>query len=88
MCAKCQSTKSIHKKKFKLDRPFPILVSPFESVLMHFLTCVPKWEGTDAMFVVVDKSSKLTKFAPIQTNVVVVGQQNYFSTCGFNIMEC
>jgi hypothetical protein len=78
MCAKCQSTKSVHKKKFKLDRPFPIPVSPFESVLMHFLTCLPEWEGTNAMFVVVDKSSKLTKFAPIPTNAIVVGTTNLF----------
>jgi hypothetical protein len=35
---KYQSTKSIHKKKFGLYRPFPIPLSPFENVSMNFMT--------------------------------------------------
>jgi len=38
MCIKCQSTKSIHKKKFGLYRPFPIPLSPFENVSMDCMT--------------------------------------------------
>jgi hypothetical protein len=38
MCIKCQSTKSIHKKKFGLYRPFPIPSGPFENVSMDFMT--------------------------------------------------
>jgi hypothetical protein len=62
-CVKCQSTKSIHKKKFGLYKPLPIPSSSFESVLMDFMTCLPKWQGANAIFVVVDRFSKLTKFA-------------------------
>jgi hypothetical protein len=32
MCIKCQSTKSVHKKKFELYRPLVIPSNPFESV--------------------------------------------------------
>jgi hypothetical protein len=31
-CVKCQSSKLVHKKKFKLYKPLPIPSSPFESV--------------------------------------------------------
>jgi hypothetical protein len=56
-CMKCQSTKSVHKNKFELYRPLPIPSGPFESVSMDFMTCLLEWEGTDAIFVVVDKFS-------------------------------
>jgi hypothetical protein len=61
-CMKCQSTKLVHKK-FRLYRPFPIPLGPFESVSMDFMTCLLEWEGMDAIFLVVDKFLKLMKFA-------------------------
>lgn len=45
MCVKCQSTKSIHKKKLGLYRPLPIPLGPFENVSMDFMTCFLEWEG-------------------------------------------
>jgi hypothetical protein len=63
MCVKCQIIKLIHKKKFGLYKALPIPSSPFESVSMDFMTCFLEWEGMNAIFVVVDKFSKLTKFA-------------------------
>jgi hypothetical protein len=35
---KYQSTKSIHKKKFGLYKPFPIPLGSFENVSMNFMT--------------------------------------------------
>jgi hypothetical protein len=40
-CVKCQSTKSVHKKKFELYKPFLIPSGPFENISMDFMTCVP-----------------------------------------------
>jgi hypothetical protein len=60
MCVKCQSTKLVHKKKFGLCRPLPIPSGPFENFSMDFMACFPKWEGMDAIFVVVYKFFKLT----------------------------
>ncbi len=77
-CVKCESTKLIHKKKFKLHRPFPIPLGPFESVSMHFMTCLLECEVTDAIFVVVDRFSKLTKFTPTQINTMVAGTTKLF----------
>ncbi len=61
-CVKCQSTKLVHKNKFGLYTPFAVPLVSFQSVSMEFMTCLPKWERTDAIFVVVDKFSKLAKF--------------------------
>jgi hypothetical protein len=77
-CVKCQSTKSVHKKKFRLYGPLPIPLGPFESVSMDFMTCFLEWEGTNAIFVAVDKFLKLMKFAPTQTNAIAVGMTKLF----------
>ncbi len=63
-CVKGQSTKLIHKKMFGLYRPFLIPSGPFESFSMDFMTCFLEWEGTNAIFVVVDMFLKLVKFVP------------------------
>ncbi len=78
MCIKCQSTKLVHKKKFGLYRPFPIPLGPFEIISMDFMTCLLEWEVTNAIFVVVDRFLKLTKFTPTQTNNTVVGTAKLF----------
>jgi hypothetical protein len=77
-CIKCQSTKSVHKKKFELYKPLPIASSPFETVSMDFMTCLLEWEGMDAILMVVDSFLKLTKFALAQTNAMVVGITKFF----------
>jgi hypothetical protein len=41
-------------------------------------TCLPKWEGMNAIFVVVDKFFKLVKFALTQTNAIVAGMVKLF----------
>jgi hypothetical protein len=61
-----------------LYRPLPIPLSPFESVSMDFMTCLLEWEGTNAIFVVVDKFSKLMKFALTQTNTITMGMTKLF----------
>jgi hypothetical protein len=78
MYVKCQSTKSVHYKKFKLYKPLPIPSSSFKNVSIDFMTCLPKWEGMDAIFVVVDKFSKLPKFTPTQTNATVTRMAKLF----------
>jgi putative transposase len=60
-CVKCQNMKSIYKKKCGLYRPLPILSEPWESVFMDFMTQLPEWNGTNAIFVIVDQLFKLAK---------------------------
>jgi len=78
MCIKCQNTKSIYKKKFGLCRPLSLPSGPFENVTMDFMTCLPKWEGMDAIFVVVDRFFKLPKFTSTHTNATMVGTTKLF----------
>jgi hypothetical protein len=50
---KCQSTKSIYKKKYGLCKLLLILSEP--------------WEGMDIILMVVDQFSKLAKMVPTKT---------------------
>jgi hypothetical protein len=68
----------VHKKKFKLYKPLLIPFGPFESVSMDFMTCFLEWERTNAIFMVVDKFSKLAKFAPTQINTTTAGITKLF----------
>ncbi len=51
---KCESTKSIYKKKYGLYKPLSILNKPWENVSMDFMTQLPEWNGMDAIVVVID----------------------------------
>jgi hypothetical protein len=77
-CVKCQSTKLVHKKKFELYKPFLIPSSPFESISMDFMTCVPEWERTNVIFVVVHMFLKLVKFVSTQTNTTAARRTKLF----------
>jgi hypothetical protein len=72
MC-KVPKYKLIHKKNFKLYKPLPIPFGPFESVSMDFTICFLEWERINAIFMVVDKFSKLAKFALTQINTTTTG---------------
>ncbi len=72
------NTKLVHKNKPGLYKPLPIPLGPFDSVSMDFMTCLLEWEGTNAIFVVVDKFLKLVKFAPTQMNAIVAGTTKLF----------
>jgi len=64
---KCQNTKSIYKKMYGFYKFLPILNAPWESVSMDFMTQLPKWNGMDAILVVVNWFSKLAKMVPTKT---------------------
>jgi len=53
-CVKCQSTKSIYKKKYKLYEPLLIPSEPWENVSIDFMIQLPKWNGMDPILIIVD----------------------------------
>jgi hypothetical protein len=59
-CVTCQQNKDEHTHPTGLLQPLPILKHKWESVSMDFITGLPKAQGRDCIFVVVDR---LTKFA-------------------------
>jgi hypothetical protein len=59
-CVTCQQNKDEHTHPTGLLQPLPIPEHKWESVSMDFITGLPKAQGKDCIFVVVDR---LTKFA-------------------------
>ena len=59
-CATCQQNKDEHSHPAGLLQPLPIPEKKWESILMDFITGLPKTQGKDCIFVVVDR---LTKFS-------------------------
>jgi hypothetical protein len=53
-CVKYQNMKSIYKKKYGLYRPLLIPSESWENVSMDFMTQLFKWNGMDAILMVVD----------------------------------
>jgi hypothetical protein len=63
-CSKCQMNKHSTMKQAGLLKPLPIPQGPFRGVTMDFITSLPKVQGCDAIFVVVDRFTKQARFAP------------------------
>jgi hypothetical protein len=59
-CVTCQQNKSEHALPAGLLQPLPIPKKKWESISMDFITGLPKVQGNDCIYVVVDR---LTKFA-------------------------
>lgn len=78
ICVKCQSTKSICKKKFGLYGPLRIPNESWESVSMDFMTQLPKWNGMDIMLVVIDQFLKLAKMMLNKTTRTTFGMRICF----------
>jgi hypothetical protein len=75
---KCQGTKLIYKKKYRLYKSLPILNGPFESISMEFMMCFPLWEKKDVILVVVDRFSKLAKFGTTKTTATTLETTTFF----------
>ena len=64
-CEICSRKKSTNKKKAGVLAPLPILGRPWESISMDFVTHLPKTKaGYTALYVVVDRLTKLVHVAP------------------------
>ncbi len=66
-CVKCQSTKSIYKKKYGLYRLLLIPNELWENVSMDFMTQFLEWNGKDTILILVNQFFKLVKMVPTKT---------------------
>ena len=64
-CVTCQQNKDEHTHPTCLLQPLAILEHKWESVSMDFITCFPKTQGKDCIFVVVDRLTKSAHFFAI-----------------------
>ena len=66
-CVTCQQNKSEHTHPAGLLQPLPIPERKWESISMDFITGLPKVQGRDSIFVVVDRLTKYAHFFAIPT---------------------
>jgi hypothetical protein len=73
-CVTCQQNKSEHALPAGLLQPLPIPEQKWESISMDFITGLPKVQGKDCIYVVVDRLTKFAHFysIPIEYNAVQV----------------
>ena len=64
-CVKCQMNRASYQKQARLLQPLPIPPRPWHSMSMDFITSLPESQGYDAIFVMVDRFSKLAHMVPI-----------------------
>jgi Integrase core domain/Integrase zinc binding domain len=64
-CVNCQISKPEHSHTPGLLQPLPIPEFPWSSLVMDFITGLPKSDGKDVIMVVVDKFTKFAHFIPL-----------------------
>jgi hypothetical protein len=67
-CATCQENKDEHTHLAGLLQPLPISEHKWESISMDFITELPKTQGKDCIFIVVDRLMKFAHFFAIATD--------------------
>ena len=64
-CIKCQMNRASYQKQAGLLQLLPILLGPWHSVSMDFIISLPESQGYDAIFVMVDRFSKVAYMVPL-----------------------
>jgi hypothetical protein len=77
-CAECQKSRTSKHTSFGVLRPLTVPVKPWQDILMDFVTGLPEWEGYDAIWVVVDRLSKMRHFVPCHTTIDIRGLAEMF----------
>lgn len=71
-CTTCQQNKTGQTYPTGLLQPLPILDQKWESISMDFITGLPKSQGKDCIFVVVDRLTKFAHFFSITTKFTAI----------------
>jgi hypothetical protein len=77
-CHSCQRSRTSRHATFGVLRPLPVPEKPREDISMDFVVGLPECEGFDAVWVVVDRLSKMRHFIPRHTTIDVVGLAKLF----------
>jgi len=68
-CHNCQWSRSSRHSTCGDLRQLPVPEKPWEDISMHFVVGLPECEGFDAIWVVVDRLSKMRHFIPCHTTI-------------------
>ena len=77
-CAECQKFRTSRHASFGVLGPLSVPDKPWEDISMDFVTGLPECEGYDAIWVVVDRLSKMRHFVPCRTTVNARGLAEMF----------
>jgi hypothetical protein len=66
-CVTCQQNNLEHTLPTGLLQPLPISEQKWESISIDFITSLPKVQGKDCIYVVVDRLTKFSYFYAIPT---------------------
>ena len=77
-CTVCQQNKSEHTLPAGLLQPLPIPEHKWESISMDFITGLPRVNGRDCIFVVVDRLTKYAHFFAIPSDLQAAQVANLF----------
>jgi len=77
-CHPCQRSRTGRHAPFGTLRPLPIPVRPWEDISMDFITGLPWSDGFNAVWVVVDRLSKMRHFIPCRDTCTAVELADLF----------
>jgi len=77
-CTSCQQSRTSRHATFGVLRPLPVRERPSEDISMYFVVGLPKCKEFDAIWVVVDRLSKMRHFIPCHSTIDEVGLAKLF----------
>jgi ribonuclease HI len=83
-CDTCCRVKAVHQKPSGMLQPLKVPEWKWDKVEMDFITGFPKSrKGNNAIFVVIDRLSKVAHFLPVKESIVIHQQNRLSSRCSF-----
>src|ERR1044072_7812633 len=84
-CDVCHRVKAEHQRPAGTLKPLPIPEWKWDKISMDFITGFPKTQkGNDAIFVVIDRLSKVAHFLPVRESINASQLEDlYVSWCSF-----
>jgi len=77
-CHNCQRARTSRHAMFGVLHPLPVPEKRWEDISMDFVVGLPECEWFDAIWVVVDRLSKMRQFFPCHTTIDAVGLPQFF----------
>jgi transposase InsO family protein len=84
-CHTCKRTKTSCHLPYGVLHPLPAPERPWKDIAMDFFTGLPTLRGHDAIWVVVDRLTKMRHFIPCSTTIDAEGLANLFMTHIFRL---
>ena len=71
-CPECQKNKTSRHQPYGLSSPLELPYAPWQSIAMDFITELPRSEGCDQLWVIIDRFTKMAHFVPLREKTAAV----------------